>query len=114
MQEVYFATIHSNNQSIRNVVPNSLQPSLFVTFAYDNGDHNAESLFVTIVYDNGDHNAESLFVTFVYDNGGHNAESLIGSSLHCTNGITLQSIQCRVTLRSRLLSRKKDGSILFH
>ena len=60
--------IHSNNQSIRNFVPNSLQQSLFATFVYDNGDHNAESLF--------------------------------GSSLHCTNRVALQSMQCRVTLRS--------------
>ena len=69
MHETFFASVQTQNQNIQDFVPSCLEPSLFVTFVYDNGDHNAESLF--------------------------------GLSLHCTNGIAIQNILPRITLRSR-------------
>lgn len=33
------------NEDFRNYIPNNIQPSTFVTFVYDNCDHNAESIY---------------------------------------------------------------------
>ena len=39
-----FAELNVKNQSNRSFVPNNDQPSSFVTFVYDNCDHNPEML----------------------------------------------------------------------
>ena len=42
--ETYFAELQANNQSHRSFVPNNIQPSTFITFVFDNCDHNPETL----------------------------------------------------------------------
>ena len=39
-----FAELNVKNQSNQSFVPNNVQPSSFVTFAYDNCDYNPETL----------------------------------------------------------------------
>ena len=42
--ETSFAEDHIHNQLLHSYVPNNVQPSVFVTFVYDNCDHNPETL----------------------------------------------------------------------
>ena len=43
-----------NNQNARRYVPSNIQPGMFVTFVYDNCDHNADSIYnVTLNGTNG-------------------------------------------------------------
>ena len=42
--ETSFAEAQANNKNHRSFVPNNVQPSTFVTFVYDNCDHNRETL----------------------------------------------------------------------
>ena len=52
--ETKLAEDQIRNVNIRKYVPNSIQPSTFVTFVYDNCDHNAESIYnITLHGTNG-------------------------------------------------------------
>ena len=42
--ETVFTEQQSVHQNIKSYVPNNVQPSIFVTFVYDNCDHNPETL----------------------------------------------------------------------
>ena len=42
--ETSFAKLNVRNQSNRSFVPNNVEPSSFITFVYDNCDHNPETL----------------------------------------------------------------------
>ena len=42
--ETSFAELQANHQSHHSFVPTNLQPSTFVTFVYDNCDHNPETI----------------------------------------------------------------------
>lgn len=42
--ETSFAEVQASNKNHRSFVPNNVQPSTFVTFVYDNCDHNPETL----------------------------------------------------------------------
>ena len=39
-----------NNENVHRYVPNNIQPGMFVTFVYDNCDHNSESIYNVILY----------------------------------------------------------------
>ena len=43
--ETYLAEIESKNNENENFIPSNINPSSFVTFVADNGDHNPESLY---------------------------------------------------------------------
>ena len=43
--ETSFAELQIHNQANQSFVPNNVQPSCFVTFVYDNCEHNPETLF---------------------------------------------------------------------
>ena len=43
--ETYFAELQINQQNLRRYVPFNIKPNVFVTYVYDNCDHNPESLF---------------------------------------------------------------------
>ena len=43
--ETSLAEEQLNNENARRYVPNNIQPGMFVTFIYDNCDHNAESIY---------------------------------------------------------------------
>ena len=40
-----------NYENGRRYVPNNIQPSLFVTFVYDNFNHNAKSIYNVTLYE---------------------------------------------------------------
>ena len=42
--ETFFAEMQANEQSHQSFVPNNIQPSTFITFVYDNCDHNPETI----------------------------------------------------------------------
>ena len=42
--ETAFAVVQSKEKNFQSYVPNNVQPSTFITFVYDNCDHNAETL----------------------------------------------------------------------
>ena len=42
--ETFFAEMQANEQSHQSFVPNNIQPSTFITFVYDNCDHNPEMI----------------------------------------------------------------------
>ena len=48
--EIFTAENESKNACLQNYVPNNVQPSSFVTFVYDNCDHNPETINGEVVH----------------------------------------------------------------
>ena len=52
--ETKLAEEQVNNQTDTSLVPNHIQPSVFVTFCFDNCDHNMESIYNATLYRTND------------------------------------------------------------
>ena len=112
--EATLAEEQLNNENVCRYVPNNIQPGMFVTFVYDDCDHNTESLDNVTLYGT---NRIVIQVSKHEFHGivSHTTEPYIKSK-HRPNPLPIQNLENVLNKLGSLISKHEDivWSILWH